>query len=188
MTRDVLNAIPAGMKSTGQIGVLIPGVTSTSQDVGGTQFSADGLAIHGSRLNEQAALYDGMQFNNGQGRGGQFVAIITNDATVQEMAIETAGLSAEAEASGIRSIWCRATAATHSRASFLGVLHRSQSAGRQPQRRADRTRPDLVGDGEAGRTTSIRRSAVRSSRTSCGSGGRYARRPRSRRSPASTTT
>ena len=35
MTRDILNAIPAGMKSTGQIGVLIPGVTSTSQDVGG---------------------------------------------------------------------------------------------------------------------------------------------------------
>jgi hypothetical protein len=65
MTRDVLNAIPAGMKSTGQIGVLIPGVTSTSQDVGGTAFSAVGLAIHGSRLNEQAALYDGMNFNNG---------------------------------------------------------------------------------------------------------------------------
>jgi hypothetical protein len=102
MTRDILNAIPAGMKSTGQIGVLIPGVTSTSQDVGGTQFSAVGLAIHGSRLNEQAALYDGMPFNNGQGRGGQFVAITTNDATVQEMAIETAGLSAEAEASGVK--------------------------------------------------------------------------------------
>ena len=102
ITRDVLNAIPAGMKSTGQIGVLIPGVTSTSQDVGGTQFSAVGLAIHGSRLNEQAALYDGMPFNNGQGRGGQFVAITTNDATVQEMAIETAGLSAEAEAGGVK--------------------------------------------------------------------------------------
>src|SRR3954453_16028688 len=99
VTRDVLNAIPAGMKSTGQIGVLIPGVTSTSQDVGGTAFSAVGLAVHGSRLNEQAALYDGMNFNNGQGRGGQFIAIVTNDATVQEMAIETAGLSAEAEAS-----------------------------------------------------------------------------------------
>jgi hypothetical protein len=102
MTRDVLNAIPAGMKSTGQVGVLIPGVTSTSQDVGGTAFSAVGLAIHGSRLNEQAALYDGMNFNNGQGRGGQFIAIVTNDATVQEMAIETAGLSAESEASGVR--------------------------------------------------------------------------------------
>ena len=102
ITRDVLNAIPAGMKSTGQIGVLIPGVTSTSQDVGGTQFSAVGLAIHGSRLNEQAALYDGMPFNNGQGRGGQFVAITTNDATVQEMAVETAGLNAEAEASGVK--------------------------------------------------------------------------------------
>jgi hypothetical protein len=102
MTREILNAIPAGMKSTGQIGVLIPGVTSTSQDVGGTAFSAVGLAIHGSRLNEQAALYDGMNFNNGQGRGGQFIAIVTNDATVQEMAIETAGLSAESEASGVR--------------------------------------------------------------------------------------
>jgi hypothetical protein len=102
MTREVLNAIPAGMKSTGQVGVLIPGVTSTSQDVGGTAFSAVGLAIHGSRLNEQAALYDGMNFNNGQGRGGQFIAIVTNDATVQEMAIETAGLSAESEASGVR--------------------------------------------------------------------------------------
>src|SRR4051794_34505225 len=102
ITRDILNAIPAGMKSTGQIGVLIPGVTSTSQDVGGTAFSAVGLAIHGSRLNEQAALMDGMNFNNGQGRGGQFIAIVTNDATVQEMAIETAGLSAESEASGVR--------------------------------------------------------------------------------------
>jgi hypothetical protein len=102
MTREVLNAIPAGMKSTGQIGVLIPGVTSTSQDVGGTAFSAVGLAVHGSRLNEQAALYDGMNFNNGQGRGGQFIAIVTNDATVQEMAIETAGLSAESETSGVR--------------------------------------------------------------------------------------
>jgi len=102
ITRDILNAIPAGMKSTGQIGVLIPGVTSTSQDVGGTAFSSVGLAIHGSRLNEQAALYDGMPFNNGQGRGGQFVAITTNDATVQEMAIETAGLNAEAEASGVK--------------------------------------------------------------------------------------
>jgi len=102
ITRDILNAIPAGMKSTGQIGVLIPGVTSTSQDVGGSAFSSVGLAIHGSRLNEQAALYDGMPFNNGQGRGGQFVAITTNDATVQEMAIETAGLNAEAEASGVK--------------------------------------------------------------------------------------
>jgi hypothetical protein len=77
-------------------------VTSTSQDVGGTAFSAVGLAVHGSRVNEQGALYDGMNFNNGQGRGGQFIAIVTNDATVQEMAIETAGLSAESEASGVR--------------------------------------------------------------------------------------
>jgi hypothetical protein len=102
MTRDVIDAIPTGMKSTGQIGTLIPGVTTTTQDVGGSQFSGQGLAIHGSRLNEVASLYDGMPFNVGQGRGGQFVAITTNDGTVQEMAVETGGLSAEAEVGGIR--------------------------------------------------------------------------------------
>jgi hypothetical protein len=82
--------------------VLIPGATTTSQDVGGSQFSGQGVAIHGSRLNEVASLYDGMQFNVGQGRGGQFVAITTNDGTVQEVAVETGGLSAEAEVGGIR--------------------------------------------------------------------------------------
>ena len=117
MTRDVLDAIPVGMKSTGQIGVLIPGVTSTSQDVGGSQFSGQGLAIHGSRLNEVASLYDGMQYNVGQGRGGQFVAITTNDGTVQEVAVETGGLSAEAEVGGMRSIWCPGTVATRSKGS-----------------------------------------------------------------------
>ena len=176
MTRDVLNAIPAGMKSTGQIGALIPGVTSTSQDVGGTAFSAVGLAVHGSRLNEQAALYDGMNFNNGQGRGGQFIAIVTNDATVQEMAIETAGLSAESETSGVRINLVPRDGGNSFRGLDHRRLHRPPSAERQPQRRIESARPHLGDDGQAVVRHRSRRSADRSRKTSCGSSARCGRR------------
>jgi hypothetical protein len=103
MTRDVIDAIPVGARSAANLGVLIPGVTTTQPDVGGSGFSSAAIAIHGSRLQEQQQLYDGMYYNNGQGRGGNFVAIATNDATVQEISLETAGLSAESELSGIRT-------------------------------------------------------------------------------------
>lgn len=103
MTRDIISAIPAGMRSAAQLAVLIPGVTTNNQDVGGTAFSAAAIAIHGSRLQEQTQLYDGMNYNNGQGRGGNFIAIVTNDATVSEISLETSGLSAESETSGIRT-------------------------------------------------------------------------------------
>jgi hypothetical protein len=102
LTRDVINAIPVGTKSVVSLGVLIPGMTTNSQDVGGTQYGSAALAIHGSRLFEQALLYDGMYYNNGAGRGGSFVAIAVNDATVQELSLETAGLSAESELGGVR--------------------------------------------------------------------------------------
>lgn len=42
-------------------------------------------------------------YNNGQGRGGQYTAIATNDGTVQEVSLETGGLGAESEMSGIRT-------------------------------------------------------------------------------------
>jgi hypothetical protein len=103
MTRDVIDSIPVGARSAASLGVLIPGVVTNNQDVGGSAFSSAAIAIHGSRLQEQQQLYDGMYYNNGQGRGGNFVAIATNDATVQEISLETAGLSAESELSGIRT-------------------------------------------------------------------------------------
>src|SRR5688572_29039495 len=60
ITREVINAIPAGTKSVAALGVLIPGVVTQTQDVGGTAFSATAIAIHGSRFNEQQLLYDGV--------------------------------------------------------------------------------------------------------------------------------
>ena len=103
MTRDVVDAIPVGAKSVMAIGALIPGVTTNSQDVGGTQYGSAALAIHGSVLFEQQLLYDGVAYNNGAGRGGSFTAIAPNSATIQEISYETGGLSAESELAGLRT-------------------------------------------------------------------------------------
>jgi hypothetical protein len=103
MTRDVINAVPAGTKSVVTLGVLIPGMNTNNQDVGGAAFSSSQIAIHGGKQGEQQLLYDGMYYNNGQGRGGQYTAIATNDATVQEVSLETGGLSAESELGGVRT-------------------------------------------------------------------------------------
>ena len=103
MTRDIVDAIPVGAKSVMSVGVLIPGVTTNSQDVGGTQYGSAALAIHGSALFEQQLLYDGMLYNNGAGRGGSFSAIAPNSATIQEISYETGALSAESEVAGLRS-------------------------------------------------------------------------------------
>ncbi len=102
MTRDVIDAIPVGTRSVVALGVLIPGMTTNSQDVGGTQYGSAAMAIHGSRLFEQTLLYDGMYYNNGAGRGGSFVAVSINDATVREVSLETGGLSAESELGGVK--------------------------------------------------------------------------------------
>ena len=103
MTRDVINAIPAGTKSVASIGVLIPGVVTQTQDVGGTAFSATAIAIHGSRFNEQQLLYDGVFYNHGAGSGGNFNTIVPNDATVQEVSLEVGGTSAESPNGGLRT-------------------------------------------------------------------------------------
>src|SRR3954468_17686656 len=103
MTREIVDAIPVGAKSVMSVGVLIPGVTTNSQDVGGTQYGSAALAIHGSALFEQQLLYDGVAYNNGAGRGGSFTAIAPNSATIQEISYETGALSAESEVAGLRS-------------------------------------------------------------------------------------
>jgi hypothetical protein len=102
MTRDVIDNIPVGTKSVTALGVLLPGVTTISQDVGGTQYGSAAIAVHGSRVQEQQLVYDGMYYNHGGGRGGSFTAMAPNDGTVQEVSLAVGGLSAESETSGVR--------------------------------------------------------------------------------------
>ena len=128
VTRDIIDAIPTGSKSVAHLGVLIPGVTVNNQDVGGSAFTSSQIAIHGGRAGEQQLLYDGMMYNNGQGRGGQYTAIATNDGTVQEVSLETGGLGAESEMSGIRTNVIPKEGGNTFRGTLRRRLHESQPA------------------------------------------------------------
>ena len=103
MSRDVLDAVPVGSKAVISVGVLIPGVVTNNQDVGGTAYTSSQIAIHGGRPAEQQLLYDGMYYNNGQGVGGTYTSFVVNDGTVDQISLETGGLSAESSLGGIRT-------------------------------------------------------------------------------------
>jgi len=103
MTRTVLDGAPLGTKQAAAVGALIPGVIASSQDVGGTQFTAASISIHGGKSGEMLILFDGLDASNGQGRGGAYTTVQSNDAAVQELGLEVSGFSAESEMGGIRT-------------------------------------------------------------------------------------
>ena len=112
--------------------MLIPGVVTQTQDVGGTAFSATAIAIHGSRFNEQQLLYDGVFYNHGAGSGGNFNTIVPNDATVQEVSLEVGGTSAESPNGGPAHQHHPARRRQHVQGLLLRLLHEQQTTGRQP--------------------------------------------------------
>ena len=102
MTRDIIDAVPTGSRSFANLAVLIPGA-STGSDVGGTQARNNAVTIHGTRGTETVMLFDGMPVNHGGGVGGAQVGLNVNNGAIQEMSIQTGGLSAESELGGLVS-------------------------------------------------------------------------------------
>jgi hypothetical protein len=99
---DVIAAVPTGRLHT-SLAVLIPGVTSNQQDVGGSNIGqfAPSMTIHGSRVTDTRFTIDGLSPANGEG-GGQSVNYTPNMSSTQEMTIDTSGGSAEATTGGLR--------------------------------------------------------------------------------------
>ena len=71
VTRDVLDAIPTGEQISRSPWCPHPGCRRQQPGRGRSAFTSSQIAIHGGRAGEQQLLYDGMMYNNGQGRGGQ---------------------------------------------------------------------------------------------------------------------
>jgi hypothetical protein len=104
LTREVMDDVPVGTKTIAAMGALIPGMVANTQDVGGTGGTSSAqISIHNSRGGEEQLLQDGMTYNTGNGRGGAFSAVRANEASTQEIAIETGGLGAESELAGVRT-------------------------------------------------------------------------------------
>jgi hypothetical protein len=95
---EVLNAIPTGRTQFGNA-VLVPGINSTFQDVGGANnlaAAASSLTIHGSRGGDQRVTLAGVPTANLEisGNSSNFVP---NMASVQELTVDIGAGTAEQE-------------------------------------------------------------------------------------------
>jgi len=91
-TRDILDGLPVSTKRVDTLVTLTPGFTGIA-DVGGRYNSEPG-AYHGKRGTKQ--FFDGMGIENSAGNSSYQV----NAAVVEEMVLNTSGMSAEVNADG----------------------------------------------------------------------------------------
>src|SRR5262245_24148418 len=98
LSRNVIDALPSARTSVG-LAVLVPGVTASAQDVGGTNsiglFTA---TIHGGSTIDFRQLIDG--FGTGSSYD-YFGAMTANLGSTQEMVLDVAGGSAEQGPGGV---------------------------------------------------------------------------------------
>ncbi len=99
--KQVIDAIPAGRNHI-QDGVLIPGVTSGTRDVGGTRTLAlTSMAIHGGRQSDQRVMVDGLVVRN-VGSTGSLTNLFPDMSSTQEITIDYGAVSAETMSGGVR--------------------------------------------------------------------------------------
>ena len=92
VTRDLLDSLPTSTKRIDTLVTLTPGFTGIA-DVGGRYFAEPG-AYHGKRGTKQ--YFDGMGIENSAGNSSYQV----NAAVVEEMVLNTSGMSAETNSDG----------------------------------------------------------------------------------------
>jgi len=101
MSREKLDAIPTG-KDPFAVGQLIPGVTTTTPDVGGTQvMQQPTLQVHGSSNNDNVFMVDGVQIQH-IGFGGNQTGFYFNDGLMEQISYTTSSLPAEAPVGGVQ--------------------------------------------------------------------------------------
>lgn len=100
LNRDLLDALPTG-RQIQTIGFVLPGVTLSSPDVGGSGgLNQRGMGVHGTTNVQSTIQVDGMLMNTYINNGGT-QQYFNNDAT-EEMTFQTSGISAEVSGGGLR--------------------------------------------------------------------------------------
>ena len=101
INREKLDLIPTG-KDPFAVGQLIPGVTTSTPDVGGTQIMQQPtLQIHGSSNNDDVFMVDNVQIQH-MGFGGNQTGFYFNDGLMEEIGYQTSSLPAEAPVGGVQ--------------------------------------------------------------------------------------
>ncbi len=102
MTAETLKTLPMGQASVVGLAALTPGLVAPP-DVGGTQGtfygqSGNSIGFHG-KVGNARVQYDGMRIQNMSSGGSPGYAF--NSETVEEMSVETGGMSAESSSTGV---------------------------------------------------------------------------------------
>jgi hypothetical protein len=101
MSREALDTIPTG-KDPFAVGQLIPGVTTNTPDVGGTQIMQQPtLQVHGSSNSDNVFMVDNVQIQH-MGFGGNQTGFYFNDGLMEEISYQTSSLPAEAPVGGVQ--------------------------------------------------------------------------------------
>src|SRR5687767_9664683 len=101
---DLLKALPFGVMGISTLSKLVPGLKPRAGDVGAAAGLYASNANSGDTYHGKTGVkltYDGMQITNMSGTGGN-TNYAVNFATVQEVAVETGGASAESDANSYR--------------------------------------------------------------------------------------
>jgi hypothetical protein len=103
LSHEVLDALPTGKALSG-LSSLTLGTSGAVPDVGGNRGEAfTSVSYHGGRTNDQKIKFDGMGMNSMHATGGGANRImLLNQVSIQEMVLETSGISAESETGGVQ--------------------------------------------------------------------------------------
>ena len=139
MNRETLDTIPTG-KDPFAVGQLIPGVTTNTPDVGGTQIMQQPtLQVHGSSNNDNVFMVDNVQIQH-IGFGGNQTGFYFNDGLMEEISYQTSSLPAEAPVGGVQINMIPRDGGNQFRGTVFATGGNSEHAEQQLGRRAGRAR------------------------------------------------
>jgi hypothetical protein len=100
MGQDILERVPTG-RDVWALARIIPGVTVSTYDVGGTQgMQQSGLEAHGSRTDDKTFAIDGLAVN-WPGAGGGATMVYYDQGMFEEINYQTSAIPAEVAVGGI---------------------------------------------------------------------------------------
>ena len=100
VARDVLDALPT-TRNMQSVGSIVPGIKLSRPDVGGSQgMEQTYMRTHGADDRHTTVQVDGMMVNSSMGDGN--IQAYNDDALAVEVSLQTAAVSAEVQAGGVR--------------------------------------------------------------------------------------
>jgi hypothetical protein len=100
LSQELKEGIPTA-RNIYQVGLFMPGATTTSPDVGGSQSGQiTNLSIHGSQSGDITFNADGLDITGIQGSGG-VTALYYNEGFNEEVSVKTKALPAEVASGGV---------------------------------------------------------------------------------------